>query len=204
NCIPKHRVSLVEDFDSWNDYPWGEYMWDKFYKRTVNVVAIHRRHHLKEKKKNPDYNATYNLYGFAWAFKDSNPNLELYTTPAETRKAWFIASIEFINGLVDEDMNVSQDDLQHNSVSANSVLLANSHVLDSEGGAKKAKFDKDKQPTIAEVFAKVCALRKEVALVKVNDARIAKPERLFNDPMFLNVIQNGNQKYCQPRIMWFS
>ncbi|GJR36469.1 phospholipase-like protein [Tanacetum coccineum] len=27
NCIPRHLVSLVEDFDCWNDYPWGEYMW---------------------------------------------------------------------------------------------------------------------------------------------------------------------------------
>ncbi|GKA49441.1 hypothetical protein Tco_0742514 [Tanacetum coccineum] len=153
--------------------------------------------------------------------QDSNPNLELYATPAETRKAWFIASIEFINGLVDEDMNVSQDDLQHNSVSANSVLSTNSHeglnetrvgnndllllegggVLDSKGCAKKAESDKDKQPTIAEVFAEVCALRKEVTLVKVNDARIEKLERLFNDPMFLNVIRNGNQKCCQPRIL---
>ncbi|GJU16711.1 phospholipase-like protein [Tanacetum coccineum] len=69
NCIPRHLVTLVEDFDAWNDYPWGEYMWAKFYERTVNIVYEHRQHHLDEKKKNPNYNATYNLYGFAWAFK---------------------------------------------------------------------------------------------------------------------------------------
>ncbi|GJT83286.1 hypothetical protein Tco_1057628 [Tanacetum coccineum] len=71
-------------------------MWDKFYKRTVNAVAIHRDHHLAEKKKNPNFNATYNLYGFDWAFKKT--------------KAWFVASIPFINGLVDEDMNAFVDD----------------------------------------------------------------------------------------------
>nr|GEU45765.1 hypothetical protein [Tanacetum cinerariifolium] len=25
NCIPRHLISLVEDFDAWKDYPWGFY-----------------------------------------------------------------------------------------------------------------------------------------------------------------------------------
>jgi hypothetical protein len=69
NCIPNHILSLVEDFDAWNVFPWGEYMWHKFYQRTVNVVERHRPVHLEKLEKNPYYNATYNLYGFAWAFK---------------------------------------------------------------------------------------------------------------------------------------
>nr|GEU85586.1 reverse transcriptase domain-containing protein [Tanacetum cinerariifolium] len=54
----------------------GVYMWEKFYNRTVNVVSRHTEHHLVELKKNPNFNATYNLYGFAWAFKilESYPN----------------------------------------------------------------------------------------------------------------------------------
>ncbi|GJS19940.1 hypothetical protein Tco_0448572 [Tanacetum coccineum] len=32
----------------------------------------------------------------------SVPNVDLYSTPAEMREPWFIASISFINGLVDE------------------------------------------------------------------------------------------------------
>ncbi|GKD55169.1 hypothetical protein Tco_1288556, partial [Tanacetum coccineum] len=221
-------------------------MWDKFYKRTVNVVAIHRADHLKKKKQNSDYYPTYNLYGFAWAFKiwisesypnsrkwwskkdnvlpralawsnvtkfekndynclfgpDSNPNLELYATPVEKQTGWFIASIQFINGLVDEDFNVSQDDgvgvvsgncvdLQHNSVSAVSVL--GDGFLDSEGGAKNPESNKDKQPMLADVLDEVRALRKEVAFVKFDDARIAKLKRLLNDNfMFRNDSPNGN------------
>lgn len=69
NCIPKHILDLVEDYDSWNLFPWGEFMWDKFYQRTVNVVDRHREEHLQKLKENPKYSATYNLYGFAWAFK---------------------------------------------------------------------------------------------------------------------------------------
>nr|GEX49154.1 hypothetical protein [Tanacetum cinerariifolium] len=69
NFLTKHIMWLVDDFDAWNAFPWGEYMWEKFYNKTVNVVSRHTKHHLVELKKNPNFNATYNLYGFAWAFK---------------------------------------------------------------------------------------------------------------------------------------
>ncbi|GJX03240.1 hypothetical protein Tco_0189156 [Tanacetum coccineum] len=157
---------------------------------------------------------------------DSNPNLELYATHVEKQTGWFIASIQFIKGLVDEDFNVSQDDgvgvvsgncvdLQNNSVSAVSVLSANSHeglnetrvanddmlLLEggdgffySEGGATNPESNKDKQPTLADVLDEVRALRKEVVLVKFDDARISKLERLLNDNfIFRNDISpNGN------------
>ncbi|GJR77668.1 phospholipase-like protein [Tanacetum coccineum] len=78
NFLTKHIIWLVDDLDAWNAFPWGEYMWEKFYNRTVNVVFRHTKHHLAQLKKNPNFNATYNLYGFAWAFKiwilESYPN----------------------------------------------------------------------------------------------------------------------------------
>ncbi|GJY07037.1 hypothetical protein Tco_0374091 [Tanacetum coccineum] len=78
NFLTKHIMWLVDDLDAWNAFPWGEYMWEKFYNRTVNVVSRHTEHHLAQLKKNPNFNATYNLYGFAWAFKiwilESYPN----------------------------------------------------------------------------------------------------------------------------------
>ncbi|GJT23796.1 hypothetical protein Tco_0893733 [Tanacetum coccineum] len=76
----------------------GEYMWEKFYQRTVNMVSRHTEHHLAELNKNPNFNATYNLYGFAWAFKERG------------NEAWFMASVDFIQGLTDQDGNFLQDD----------------------------------------------------------------------------------------------
>ncbi|GJX91542.1 hypothetical protein Tco_0344868 [Tanacetum coccineum] len=99
-------------------------------------------------------------------------NFEAFATSSETKESWFIASIEFINGLVDEDMNVSQDDA----------------FLDSVGCAKNPITDKDKQPTMAKIFAEIHALRKEVALVKVDDEIISKLERLVNQI----VVNEGN------------
>nr|GEU80735.1 hypothetical protein [Tanacetum cinerariifolium] len=234
NCILKHLVSLVEDFDAWNDYHWGEYLWDKFYKRTVNVVALHWDHHLAEKKKNTNFNATYNLYGFAWAFKK--------------RDAWFVARIPFINGLVDEDRNGCEDDsvgvskdnvvdrqheygyedesvnetfldedgnacedastgvskdndvdrqhqlgyedkrVNEKSVENNDqILLENGDaVLDSEGGGINKEADNVNQlsnVSIADLFAELRALRKEVALIKVHDEGIANLERLLKEKL---------------------
>ncbi|GJR76400.1 hypothetical protein Tco_0088765 [Tanacetum coccineum] len=124
NCIPRHLVTMVEDLDAWNDYSWGEYMWVKFYERTVNIVDEHRQHHLDEKKKNPNYNATYNLYGFAWAFKDCIPIVNLDPTPAEKIQAWFESSIPFFNGIiVDDDWKGCGDD---------SVLVSKDNSVDED------------------------------------------------------------------------
>nr|GEW08835.1 phospholipase-like protein [Tanacetum cinerariifolium] len=39
NFLTKHIMWLVDDFDAWNAFPWGEYTWEKFYNRTVNVMS---------------------------------------------------------------------------------------------------------------------------------------------------------------------
>ncbi|GJX39685.1 phospholipase-like protein [Tanacetum coccineum] len=113
------------------------------------------------------------LMHYVLQHQDSNPILELYATPSETKESWFVASINFTNGLVNEDMNVSQDE----GVGVVSLLLKGGDgVLDSDRGVKNPNTDKDKQATMAEILA----LRKEVALVKGDDERIAKLERLVN------------------------
>ncbi|GJT20860.1 hypothetical protein Tco_0890797 [Tanacetum coccineum] len=110
NFLMKHIMWLVDDLDAWNAFPWGEYMWEKFYNRTVNVVSRHTEHHLAQLKKNPNFNATYNLYGFAWALKMSNPNVPLIASPEEMSHAWFKDSVEFIKGLDAQDATFLQDD----------------------------------------------------------------------------------------------
>ncbi|GJX05170.1 ribonuclease H-like domain-containing protein, partial [Tanacetum coccineum] len=196
NCIPRHLVSLVEDFDCWNYYPWGEYIWVKFYKRTVNVVADHRALHLDKKKQNPDYYPTYNLYGFPLAFKDSNSNLKLYATLVEQQTAWFKASIEYINGLVDLDMNVSEDDIG-GDVSNNSFDLNDNAVAGN--GNNDVLLLEGEIPSLADVLHELRALRKEVALFKVDDARIAKLERILNDTFIpCNDRSKGNHNSVNP------
>nr|GEW07342.1 phospholipase-like protein [Tanacetum cinerariifolium] len=124
NLLTKHIMWLVYDFDAWNAFPWGEYMWEKFYNRTVNVVSRHTEHHLAQLKKNPNFNATYNLYGFAWAFKMS--------------QVWFKDSAEFIKGL-DAQGTFLQDDQgrekcteQHNGICGDTEDDDRDGILDSQ------------------------------------------------------------------------
>nr|GEU40811.1 transposase, MuDR, MULE transposase domain protein [Tanacetum cinerariifolium] len=66
--------------------------------------------------------------------------------------------------------------------------------LDSKGGAKNLESNKDKQPTLSDVLDEVRALRKKVALVKFDDARITKLERILNDKfMFRNDSPNDGK-----------
>ncbi|GKB74470.1 phospholipase-like protein, partial [Tanacetum coccineum] len=153
------------------------------------------------------------------SYTDSNPNLELYATPVEKQTGWFIES--------------NCVDLQNNSVSAISVLSVNSHerlnetrvgnndmllleggdsFFDSDGGTTNPESNKDKQPTLADVLDEFRALRKEVVLIKFDDARISKLERLLNDNfMFCNDISpKGNHNAVNQGlsgsliIPWFS
>nr|GEX65311.1 hypothetical protein [Tanacetum cinerariifolium] len=147
---------LITEYESEMAYQLLRFI-TKQLKKTVNVVVIYRDHHLAEKKKNSNFNATYNLYGFASAFKK--------------RERWFIESIPFINGLVDEDKNVFPDDCvgvskdnvvdgQHKLgyengivnetlVEKNDLLLLEEGdgVLDSEGGGKNHESDNVKHPS---------------------------------------------------------
>ncbi|PWA39700.1 phospholipase-like protein [Artemisia annua] len=133
NCIPKHILSLVEDLDAWNVFPWGEYMWDKFYQRTVNVVDRHRKDHLAKLKANPKFSATYNMYGFAWAFKESILIKGLYATKLELRQPWCNDSIPFIKGLADRDLpcDAEQDD-GHQADSADDDKVADTEEDEEE------------------------------------------------------------------------
>lgn len=36
--VDSHLLQLVEDFGAWNAYPWGEFLWTRFYKNLANLV----------------------------------------------------------------------------------------------------------------------------------------------------------------------
>nr|GEX30410.1 phospholipase-like protein [Tanacetum cinerariifolium] len=71
--VPLHILTLAEDFFAWNSFPWGEYMWRYFYKRTLNVVKNH-------------------------VAKDSIPNLVLFPTSGELKADWLVRCQYYFNG----------------------------------------------------------------------------------------------------------
>ncbi|GKB03739.1 phospholipase-like protein, partial [Tanacetum coccineum] len=69
HVLLKPIVNLVDDLSEWYKFPWGEYMLREFHKRVYNVVAKHRKYHLKMLGNNPRYVANYALYGFVFPLK---------------------------------------------------------------------------------------------------------------------------------------
>ena len=68
--VPNEFLQLVEDFNAWNGYPWGEYLWRRLYASLANLVPKHyQRYYKKKQGVTPDKTATYNICGFIWAFK---------------------------------------------------------------------------------------------------------------------------------------
>ncbi|GKD18370.1 hypothetical protein Tco_1207528 [Tanacetum coccineum] len=93
---------------------------------------------------------------------------------------------------IGDDVSNNSFDLNDNAVSGNGnndvlLLEGGDGFVDSVGGDKNHECNQnkqdqqDKQPSLADVLHELCALRKEVALFKVDDARIAKLERILND-----------------------
>ncbi|GJQ94045.1 hypothetical protein Tco_0005184 [Tanacetum coccineum] len=159
----------------------GEYMWEKFYQRTVNVVSRHTEHHLAELKKNLNFNATYNLYRFAWAFKLSIPNVALILSPKEMRQAWFMASVEFIQGLAHQDGNFLQDDeargkcIEHyngmcgDTEDGDGVHLSQTNDVIQQAVNLSTMLSTSPQArnaVVAEFFAEFYALKKQLLLIK--------------------------------------
>ncbi|GJY93740.1 hypothetical protein Tco_0509522 [Tanacetum coccineum] len=108
-------------------------------------------------------------------------------------------------------------DLNDNAVSGNGnndvlLLKGGDGFVDSVGGDNNHKCNQDKQdqqdkqPSLVDAH-ELRALRKEVALVKVDDARIAKLERFMNDNFIpCNDRSKGNHNALNPglTIHWFS
>nr|GEX67482.1 TMV resistance protein N-like [Tanacetum cinerariifolium] len=184
-----NRERLFKDTGPWLDIQSHEndshIMHYVFQHQDCKCDSRHNEHHLAELKKNPNINATYNLYGFASAFKMSNPNVALISSPEEMSQAWFKASAEFIKGLDDQDGTFFQDD----QVREKCIEQRNEICGDNEDGTlvdgvvgkicpKMNRMSVDdgdgvldfhpqaRSAAVSEFFAEFDALKKEVLLIK--------------------------------------
>ncbi|GJW51816.1 hypothetical protein Tco_0093167 [Tanacetum coccineum] len=167
-------------------------MWAKFYERTVNIVDEHWQHHLDEKKKNPNYNATYNLYdGKAYGddpFLVSKDNSINEDCNVREDASAGLSKDEIVNDkLVDEDCNVCEDAsaglskdnaVNENFVGNNDQLLLEDGdgLFDSEVGCRNSKEDNENQPANVSIHDLY-------AVIKVHEERIANLERLLKEKL---------------------
>ena len=72
HVMVREFLALVDDFDAWNSFPWGEHMWQEFHERNFNVVSGKYEDHMKAyAARGKAYQAVYNLYGLSFVLKVS-------------------------------------------------------------------------------------------------------------------------------------
>ncbi|GJU69877.1 hypothetical protein Tco_1256136, partial [Tanacetum coccineum] len=69
--VPTFMLRLVEDLTAWDDFPWGEYYWEEFHNKVVNLIDKRKNNHMEFKNENPSKLPTYTIHGFSWALKAS-------------------------------------------------------------------------------------------------------------------------------------
>ncbi|PWA63298.1 phospholipase-like protein [Artemisia annua] len=101
NVIPNHIMALVEHFHEWNI--WILETFPKSSNRWVKNLNVIPRGIAWTKV------ATFGKSDYSTIFgQDMNPTVDLFPTLKEMREPWFIASVNFIEGLLDQDTNLSQ------------------------------------------------------------------------------------------------
>lgn len=71
HVIPDEILNLVDYIDSWNKFPWGQYIWEEFHNRVYNTVKKYAEKHLRMVAANPSHVPQYTLQGFVFPLKVS-------------------------------------------------------------------------------------------------------------------------------------
>ncbi|GJV13288.1 phospholipase-like protein [Tanacetum coccineum] len=69
NNVPKWWLSLVDDINMWEKYPWGSYIWPKLYRQLKDANPKRWERFYASLRGHIRRPAKYTLSGFTWAFK---------------------------------------------------------------------------------------------------------------------------------------
>ncbi|GJV84831.1 hypothetical protein Tco_1524729 [Tanacetum coccineum] len=98
-------LRMVEDLEDWNDFPWGEHMWQELYAAIRNVNLNHKvtgHWWTKDSEGIPRGCFWSKHFPFQkWEYfgqlfpQDKKPNYELYPNRAEAQSEWFTRSSDY-------------------------------------------------------------------------------------------------------------
>ncbi|GJX13033.1 phospholipase-like protein [Tanacetum coccineum] len=60
--VPTFMLRLVNDLAAWDDFPWGEYYWEEFHNKVVNLIDKRKNNHIEFKKENPSKLPTFGYW----------------------------------------------------------------------------------------------------------------------------------------------
>nr|GEW88331.1 hypothetical protein [Tanacetum cinerariifolium] len=172
--IPDNVLELVDDLPVWNSYPWGEYFWRIFYRRTFNVLQRKNEKDFKKdkdksveppkkkikvgkfsKKKNKFVEASsekmtrYNLYGFVWAVKFEFFNQRWQLCYDKTGRFNF--------GFGDNDLNIQPVDYDEpqntNNAAKENALCEFDAIRPDDYDEADNSYIMDKEDVLGEFYA---------------------------------------------------
>ncbi|GKB17427.1 hypothetical protein Tco_0851350 [Tanacetum coccineum] len=146
--VLQHRIWILES------YPNNKKWWSK----KANVIPRGLAWSNVKKFKKSDYDC---LFGPL-----SNPNVTLISSPGEMRQAWFMASVDFINGLADQDGKFLKDD----EARVNCIEHNNGMCVDTDVG----KFVQDEEARVngIEHHNRMCGDKEVGNFVQDEEARV--------------------------------
>ncbi|GJU52346.1 phospholipase-like protein [Tanacetum coccineum] len=126
NYIVDNLLELVDDLPTWDAYPWGEYIWKAFYRRTIYILEMYTNNKYWWKKdplvipRGLSWSKIGNFekgdYGTLFA-EWYNPIMSMAPTSNELLQPWFIRSMEYFGShdveheplLIDHEIPVGEN-----------------------------------------------------------------------------------------------
>ncbi|GJW94969.1 phospholipase-like protein [Tanacetum coccineum] len=104
--VPNWILRLANDRVSWDNYPWGSYVWPTLYKHLKDANVKRWQPLYASDPTNETGSKTYSIEGFAWAFKGQLPVERLVPDEIEARSRWWVSSRAYFDGRSFEDEQI--------------------------------------------------------------------------------------------------
>nr|GEX52100.1 phospholipase-like protein [Tanacetum cinerariifolium] len=112
--VPNWILRLANDRVSWNNYPWGSYVWPTLYKHLRDANVKRWQPLYASEPANETDTKSYSIEGFAWAFKGQLPVQRLVPDETEARSRWWVSSRAYFDGSSFEEEQIPRQLNQNN------------------------------------------------------------------------------------------
>nr|GEZ53048.1 phospholipase-like protein [Tanacetum cinerariifolium] len=96
--VPNWILRLANDRVSWDNYPWGSYVWPTLYKHLRDANVKRWQPLYASDPTNETDTKSYSIESFAWAFKGQLPVERLVPDETEARSRWWVSSRAYFDG----------------------------------------------------------------------------------------------------------
>nr|GEW71569.1 hypothetical protein [Tanacetum cinerariifolium] len=123
--IPNWILRLANDRVSWDNYPWGSYVWPTLYKYLRDTNVKRWQPLYASEPANETETKSYSIEGFAWVFKGQLPVQRLVPDETEAPSRWWVSSRAYFDGRSFEEEKIPRQLNQNNYFEVPSEMYRN-------------------------------------------------------------------------------